>query len=263
MTAPGTGADLDSAGEALEGVLESLDDAKNYADWIVSLCEPWLGPRVLEVGAGTGTFTARWAEGRNVAALEPFPKAAERLAERVADLEAVTVVDKTIEDYDTNERFDTAVLVNVLEHLPDDRAAVRRLRELVQPGGNVVIYVPAHRWLMSDFDRAIGHYRRYSKSGLRSLARDTGTTVEAMHSVNLPGVLAWFIVARLAGKDPTHARFASTYDRFVVPLLRWVESKIHPPTGQSIFCVLRTPSLTSQAEHAASRPDDLYRGVTS
>lgn len=220
-------------------MLESLDHAQRYVSWIFSMCEPWLGNDVLEVGAGTGTFTQRFAEGRRITALEPFVTAADQLSERTVDDPRVTVVAAGIDEFASDEVFDSAVLVNVLEHLPDDVAALQRIRTLIAPEGRVVLFIPAHQWLMSDFDRAIGHYRRYSRRALRRAAADAGFEVSALRAVNFPGLFAWFIVARLAGMNPTESRFARIYDRFMIPVISRLEAIIHPPIGQSLFCVLR------------------------
>ena len=243
---------IDSAGAALSPVLESLDGAENYVGWICSMCQPWLGDHVLEVGAGTGTFTARWSQGRTVTALEPFEAAADRLRERVAGHDNITVVAGGIEDYKPASLHGCAVLVNVLEHLPDDRAAVREICELLEPAANIILYVPAYQWLMSDFDRSIGRFRLYTKRALRELATATECEIADMRSVNFPGMFAWFLVARLGRKDPTSARFAATYDRFFVPALRFIESRLRPPFGQSIFCVLTTSGEASRPAHRSS-----------
>lgn len=203
------------------------------------MCEPWLGTDVLEVGAGTGTFTQRFAEGRRITALEPFATAAEQLAERTVDDERVTVVAEGIDDFSSDTAFDSAVLVNVLEHLPDDVAALKRIRTLLEPEGRVVLFIPAHQWLMSDFDRAIGHYRRYTRRAMRRAAADAGFEVTTMRAVNFPGLFAWFLVARLAGMNPTESRIAWVYDRVMIPMISRIEAIIHPPIGQSLFCVLR------------------------
>jgi SAM-dependent methyltransferase len=137
--------------------------------------------------------------------------------------------------------FDGAVMSNVLEHIPDDEGTLRELRAMVRPGGLVAVYSPAFMLLMSDFDRSIGHVRRYRKRELVQRFERAGFEIAEARYVNLPGFFAWLLVSRLLGKRPTDSSLSRFYDRRIVPMTRWVESRVRPPFGQSVLVIGRVP----------------------
>jgi XTP/dITP diphosphohydrolase len=97
--------------------------------------------------------------------------------------------------------------------------------------------------LYTDFDRRIGHHRRYRLAPLRSQLRAAGLEPIDLRYVNAVGAVAWWVFARQLRRNPTSPRSASLFDRLAVPVVRRVESRVRLPFGQSLFAV-------------ASRPDD-------
>ena len=232
---------FEEADEELVETLHSLDGSVRYADWIFSMIEPHLGNRVLEVGAGHGTFTERLMSERKVTATELSPRCLAVLRERFASTPQVEVAGVSIEESAGLGQFDSAVLVNVLEHIEDDRDALRHLVSALRPGGRVVLFVPAFEALYSDFDRRVGHHRRYRKAQLEAAVEAAGLSVVETRYVNSVGALAWWIVARQLRRTPTTSGLVLVYDRSVVPVLRRVEAVWRPPFGQSLLCVAARP----------------------
>ncbi len=225
----------------LADTLDSLGEADNYSDWIVSLIEPHLGDRVLEVGAGHGTITARIAPGREVVATEVSERSAQILRVRFAAQPNVSVVDGLATADTVTGEFDSVVLVNVLEHIEDDVGALRHLGALMRPGGRVILFVPAFEALYSNFDAKIGHHRRYRRSQLATALGTAGFEVDDLHYVNSLGAIAWWVVARQLRQTPTRGMAVRVYDKLVVPTLRRREVRRRPRFGQSVFCVARRP----------------------
>jgi SAM-dependent methyltransferase len=232
---PGGTAHFEAADAQLQGTLENLDGADNYAEWIESKLAPHLRGEILEVGAGRGTFTHRLSRYGRVTATEKSPQSLAALRERYAGDAKVQVCDADAVPDD--RRFDAIVLVNVLEHIEDDAGALRSLAARLRPGGVLLVYVPALAGLMSDFDRAIGHFRRYERGGLMKTAYRAGLAVASIDFVNSVGAVAWWTVARQLGRAPTGGASVKVYDNLVVPWLRRVEGRFSPPVGQSLFMV--------------------------
>jgi len=232
---------FDAADEELAGVLHSLEGASNYTDWIHGLVQPFLGPRVIEIGAGHGDLTERLARGSAVVATDLSERCADRLRVRFEGHPDVEVEQGDLEAVAGPDEFDAAVLVNVLEHIEDDDKALRRLAASVRPGGHVLLFVPAFEALYSDFDRRIGHFRRYRRRQLRGKVVAAGLEVVDLRYVNSVGALAWWLVAKQLGKVPTAPGAVRFYDRGVVPVLRRLEGRRPPPVGQSLFCAARRP----------------------
>ena len=236
------------ADEELAGVLHSLEGATNYTDWIYSLIRPYLGATVVEIGAGHGDLTERLAEdGHRVLATDLSPRCAERLRSRFAGHDLVSVQQGSLEAVVSDDGYATAVLVNVLEHIEDDEKSLSRLASAVRPGGHVVVFVPAFEALYSDFDRRIGHVRRYRKRQLRAKVAAAGLEVVDLRYVNSLGMLAWWVVAKKLGRVPTARGPVHFYDRTMVPVLRGLEQRRPPPFGQSLFCAARRPDGAAEA----------------
>lgn len=217
--------------------LEVTAAARNYNAWVFGRARPRLGPRVLDAGAGIGTFTEFLAAaGHEVVALEPDPELAERLRRRFAGRANVTVVEGAVETVEGE--FDSILCFNVLEHVADDARALRNLRDRLAPGGCLLLLVPAHRLLFGDTDRALGHHRRYTSKALRALLSRAGYEVETLRHVNPVGALGWllwFRLRRTRGRWPAGAY--RLYDR-LVPALRRLD-RLRLPVGLSLWAIAR------------------------
>jgi SAM-dependent methyltransferase len=224
----------------LSGVLDSLEGAERYADWIFGLIRPYIGDRILEIGAGHGTFTRRLARHGQVTATEVSETCALRLLSQFRELPNVRVEMANLDQAALNGRhYDSAVLINVLEHIADDHSAVERLRDALVPGGRLVLYVPAFESLYSEFDRKIGHHRRYRAPELAALMEKSQLEVIDLRYVNILGAVGWWLLARQLRKTPTQGWPMKLFDRWIVPPMRRIEAAWPPPAGQSLLCVAR------------------------
>lgn len=228
---------FDEADEGLLKVLEDLEPAKNYSAWILELIAPHISGRILEVGAGRGTYSTYFAEHGHLTALEPSEGQSATLRERLKDYPNAAVITAQLDGTAAPGSYDTVVLLNVLEHIPDDRQALGDIHEALAPGGKVVLWVPAFEALYGKFDQRIGHYRRYRRNELLALVHHVGFQQVTARYTNMPGFFAWWAIVRLLGRAPTAGRLASIYDRFFVPVVRRVERVVRPPIGQSLLVV--------------------------
>ena len=236
-------ASFDDADIALERTLEELDsNVPNYNEWLRTLVAPAATGKIIELGAGMGTFSLALLEtADHVVAVEPSHRGSAALIASTRDNERVTPVHGYAADAECLGPFDGAVMSNVLEHIEDDEGTLRELFAMVRPGGSVAVFSPAFELLMSDFDRAIGHVRRYRVRGLVGKFEHAGFEVTEARYVNMPGFFAWLLVSRLMRKRPTHSDLSRVYDRRVVPISRWIESHVRPPFGQSVLVIGRVP----------------------
>jgi 2-polyprenyl-3-methyl-5-hydroxy-6-metoxy-1,4-benzoquinol methylase len=212
-----------------------MEGAGAYNDWLFERALPHLGRRVLDAGAGIGTFTELAANGRDVVAVEPDPEQLAILRERVAGQANVQVVEGTIED--VSGTFDSILCLNVLEHIPDDRGTLRRFHELLVPGGSLLLLVPAHPALYGGIDRAVDHQRRYTKARLSECLREAGFTVAELRLVNPLGALGWFVSSRVLKREQIPAGPLRIYDK-LVPALRMLD-RADVGVGLSVWAVAR------------------------
>ena len=238
--------DAQSAFSAATGrTLEDTSGAnqRRYRAFQLSLIEPHCGASVLEVGAGLGEFAAQFSGLDRHVVTDVDPGAVSAMAERFADRPEVEarVLDLAVGAIDLGTPVSTVVAINVLEHIDDDTGALRALAGMTEPGGRIVLWVPAYMQLYGDFDRAVGHVRRYTPSTMTAAIRHAGLQPELVKPVNLLGGLAWWATVRRGGVSSPNPRLVGIYDRVVVPVTRAVESRVTPPFGQSVLAVATVP----------------------
>ena len=230
---------MHTAGRELENHLGGVD-ARRYRDYQLSLIGPHLGESVLEVGSGLGDVSAMLTGARRLIVSDTDPACLDALRTRFAGDPRVDVLELDLDaEVALGEQVDSVLAMNVLEHIEDDVAALRALGRLLVPTGAVVLWVPAYPALYGDFDRMVGHYRRYTPASLRATVGAAGLVPELVRPVNLLGGIAWWAAVRRGGAGSASERLVRTYDRFVVPLTRALERRWCPPFGQSVLCVAR------------------------
>lgn len=226
--------------------LATLADADRFLRWIADTLSPHLGHRVLEVGAGVGAIARRLAAaGHTVTAIEPAANVYPELERRTADAEGITTRRVTSQELlaDTGSApFDSVVYVSVLEHILDDVAELRTARELLRPGGTVAVFVPAMPSLYGSLDFKSGHYRRYDRELLQHALVDAGFEVVELHHMDLLGALPYFVMYRLLGVNTLDTGSSTLYDRCIVPLSRFIETRAGAPAlGKNLVAVARRP----------------------
>lgn len=222
--------------------LQQMASATNYLDWQFGMVRQHLGGRVLEVGAGIGTFTRRMASvTEHVTALEPNRYCFERLTRETSQLPNVTRHELPVEEFHATVArgriFDTIVCMNVLEHIRDDTAVLREFRSLIAPGGRLVLLIPAIPLAFGEIDRRLGHYRRYTKRSVRQLFAATGWRGVQLRYFNVVGLLGWIWNTKVLVKHEQSDRQIRLFDRAIVPVMSRLESALPVPVGQSLLAV--------------------------
>jgi SAM-dependent methyltransferase len=229
--------------------LESMSFARNYHRWILDLFAPHLGRRLVEVGAGTGSFSELLIERapESLALVEPSQMFT-RLRERVAGWETPTRVRACNDTFAgvaarlaAEERPDSVIYVNVLEHVEDDEGELRLVRDTLARGGRLFLFVPALQWLYGSFDRQVGHRRRYARAGLARKCERAGFKVVKSVYFDAAGVLPWWVKYRLLRSEEMEPAAVRFYDRFCVPALRRAEALVPPPLGKNVLLVAEKP----------------------
>ena len=227
---------------------ERMARAANYFAWQHRLVTRQLsGRRVIEIGCGIGNFTGLLLDASEaVIAIDVEPGCIDRLKQRYparTNLHpfACDVMDPAFADLEMF-RADSCVCLNVLEHIEDDREALRRMAAVLAPDGVVILIVPAFPSLYGPIDRQLGHHRRYTRASIRKLAEAAGLTVKTSHYLNAIGFFGWWTNAHVLKRQAQSAAQIEVFDRYIVPIASRLEGWIHPPFGQSMFIVLEKPS---------------------
>jgi len=223
--------------------LERLGTATRFFDWVLDQFGASLRGHVLEVGAGLGTITRRLLERDpelSIAALEPA-------ANLYADLEALASVEPRVSAHQATlatwspspgEQFDAVMYLNVLEHIEDDAAELRRAAAVLRPGGALLVFVPGLEGLYSELDWQAGHYRRYGVGQLRKLVEGAGFEPVKLAYFDVLGVLPYWMVYRVLGRTRIAGSTLWGYDRVLVPVSRGIQAVLRrPPVGKNVLLV--------------------------
>jgi SAM-dependent methyltransferase len=235
--------------------LKLLSGAHQYQRWVSDSVTPFLGNRILEIGAGIGNMS-KWLPMRERLILsEGEPALAASLHAVVKEVfgdnerAQVSIVDVTQDWYSAlvHENLDTVISFNVLEHVEDDKKVIGKLLELLRqskaPGlKRLVSFVPAHQWAFGTIDQSYGHYRRYSKKSFLKMVQELApdAQVYARH-LNLVGLPSWFVMNRILKKKEIGMSAVAAFEK-LCPWIRRFDDFIHctlrVPLGQSLLVVL-------------------------
>lgn len=225
--------------------LEAMDFAVRYHNWILEVFRPYLGKRIVEVGAGTGSFSELLLETQpeSLTLVEPS-EMFERLELAMGSRNGVSrprlhnnIFRNVAAEIKDEQRPDSIIYVNVLEHIDDDELELEVVHDTLAQGGRLFIFVPANRFLFSKFDRNIGHYRRYGKKELHQKLDAAGFRLVKSRWFDLPGVLPWLIKYRFMRSTTMESGAVQAYDRYIVPAIRPIENLINPPIGKNLIVI--------------------------
>jgi hypothetical protein len=114
------------------------------------------------------------------------------------------------------------------------------MADVVEPGGTLAILVPAHPALFGQYDQMEGHFRRYSRTGLKALLSRSGLDVVRLNRFNMAGAAGWWFQYRLL-RQRIHGQGHFKVLQAALPLLRAVEARVKPPIGLSLIAVATKP----------------------
>lgn len=237
MTTSGDPGELAS----VAGELELFAEAVRWKAYVADTIRDHVRGAVLEVGAGIGGSTGsmpfesvtRWV------CLEPDVGRCARIASRLERSEIPAVCEAvlgTVDDVGDEERFDTVLYLDVLEHIADDSGELERAADLLAPGGSLVVLAPAHPWLYTAFDESIGHHRRYTRPALLAVA-PRGLELARLRYIDSAGLLASMANRFLLRSAMPTSRQIRFWDRTLVPVSRLTDALLLRRVGKSLVAI--------------------------
>lgn len=220
-------------------ILVSLEKARRFNLWMAQTLAPYVGGRVLEIGAGIGTLTSQLIPREFYLASDINPSYLSYLRGYSSGKPYLRVrhIDAGIPGNfaGLEGKFDTVLMINVLEHVPDEQTALGNIRASLMPGGRAVILVPQHPALYGTLDRALDHRERYTRESLQHGLVRAGFEVERIFDFNRFSVPGWWLNGKILRRK-TFSRLQLKVLQITMPLLRRID-RIFPWGGLSIIAV--------------------------
>lgn len=226
-----------------------FSEARNWKKYFGFWLAPYIKGSVLEVGAGIGSTTHLLCTGKETEwlCLEPDHDLAAALRRKIksSQLPAICRIKTgTIADLTSRRRFQTILYIDVLEHVSDDREEMRRAERLLCPGGFLIVLAPAHHWLMSQFDKAIGHQRRYTFRSLQAVVPASLSPIKILY-LDSAGLVASLGNKLLINKVPPTLGPILFWDRVLVPISRVLDKLLRRRLGKSVLGIWKKESRPS------------------
>lgn len=226
--------------------LEAMSFAVNYHRWILDEFRPFLGKKIVEVGAGTGSFSELLLEEKpeEISIIEPS-EMFDYLEQNVSKIESNAKINLYRDIFaDVRGKIgnvskpDSILYVNVLEHIENDEAELEMIYETLEKGGRCFIFVPALMSLYGEFDRKIGHFRRYTKKEIEDKCSAVGFKILKSKYFDVTGIFPWWIKYKLLKSDSLESGAVTLYDKIAVPFIRKIETVLPAPIGKNVLIIV-------------------------
>ncbi len=229
------------SGHSLTDSLHKISSLNNYNSWIYENIKKGVSGRVLEIGCGIGNITDYLLkDGSEVCAADIDDDYIKYTAKKYKGRKNVKVIKLDINKPGKKIKsggYDTAVMLNVLEHIKDEGRAVKNVKQSLAKGGKFVILVPAMQAIYGEMDKALGHHKRYNKTELKALLEKNGFKIQDIFYLNFAGIIGWYFSGRILKKSHIPENQAKIFDKYILPVTRPFERFLKPPAGQSIVAI--------------------------
>jgi len=232
--------------EGKDNQLIFSERANRFYGWIYEEIKPFIKGDVLEIGSGLGSFSKILINGnRNNRTIlsdidEKFVKL---LSCKYRNLENVSVKNLNLENInypsDVNFSVDTCILINVLEHIKDDIKVIQSIYNILNTNGNLILLIPAHKYLYNIIDKSVGHFRRYNKKDIKRVLESSKFKLIKLNYFNFIAIFGWILNGSILKRSVINEKLLSLYDK-LIPFMRFFEKYIlFKKMGMSMIIVLK------------------------
>jgi 2-polyprenyl-3-methyl-5-hydroxy-6-metoxy-1,4-benzoquinol methylase len=225
--------------------LETFSKAASINQWLYDKIKVFTSGQILEIGSGIGNISTHLLRENTTVSLSDLrPEYCALLEEKFRDqeqLQKVYELDLASKDFEIKyagilRSFDTVLALNVVEHIENDTLAIQNAKSLLRANGKLVVLVPAGQWLFNSLDIELGHFKRYSKIGIRNLMLSAGLKVDYCRYFNAAAILGWWLSGNILHEKVIPPAKLNVYNR-LVPVFRIADLFITPFVGVSIISV--------------------------
>jgi 2-polyprenyl-3-methyl-5-hydroxy-6-metoxy-1,4-benzoquinol methylase len=225
--------------------LEAFAHAERFNRWMFDAIAVHCRGKILEIGSGIGNLSIHLLEKASLLTVsdmnENYCSVLQQRLGHNKQVEGVYRIDLSATNFEEQYaslmgKYDTVVALNVIEHIKDDRTAIRNCKKLLTENGRLVILVPAFQWLYNSLDRELRHFRRYSKKTLSAVVTGQGFVISSLRYFNSPGIPGWWLSGTLFRKKIISRSQLSVYNS-LVPLFRIFDKLTSRIAGLSLIII--------------------------
>jgi SAM-dependent methyltransferase len=223
--------------------LENFSEVPRFNQWLYAKIARFASGQILEIGSGIGNISAFLLKDQPDTTLSDLrPEYCQILENKFGqnpNLRGIYSLDLSLTDFNSRysvllEKFDTVIALNVVEHIEEDSIAIRNAKALLRKNGKLIILVPAGQWLYNSLDHELGHFKRYSKAGLKKLMESAGFSVSYCRYFNAAAILGWFISGNILGEKLIPQSKLHVFNK-LLPVFRILDWFITPFAGISVI----------------------------
>lgn len=227
--------------EYIGNELELFKHATNWKNYYNSKIKKYLKNDVLEVGAGIGETTYSLCDEtqKSWVCVEPDAFLVDIILKKKDDgyLPSMIEIKKgTIDNLDKEVKFDTIIYIDVIEHIEMDSEELIKASSFLKPNGHLIILVPAHNYLFSKFDHAIGHFRRYNKKSLKKVIPSDLKNKKLIY-LDSVGLLASLMNKWFLKQDYPKLKQISFWDKIMIPISKIIDKIVFYKLGKTVVGV--------------------------
>lgn len=233
----------------LEEIIKAQEDNSltiNYNKWIFESIQSYVGNRVMDVGAGRGNFLQYLINKESIIAIDVLDVFVDNLRRTYGSQGNVHIFKWDIQDdniigLSRSYGIDTVICNNVLEHVRDDLKALHNISAILGEKGKLILILPAFQFVYNEWDKAVGHFRRYNYKNIKDKLKKANFKVYVNFYINAAGLLGWFLNGKILKNTPAKNNFierqAVFFDCYMVKWLRIMEKAFRPSFGQSLIII--------------------------
>ncbi|HEY2720534.1 MAG TPA: methyltransferase domain-containing protein [Chitinophagaceae bacterium] len=229
------------------GTLQLIAKATLFNKWMYSEFKSELKGEILEVGSGIGNISQLAVDDGLAITLSDYNAEycdwLRKKFEGTANVNDILQIDLLRPDFKIayfplKEKFESIFLLNVLEHISDDHAALSNCHFMIKPGGSLIVLVPAYKWLYSPLDKELGHYRRYDSKAVKKILEEELFTIKKITHFNFLGIGGWLLSGKIFREKKLGANKMGVFNR-IVPIAKLLDKITFKKFGLSVIAVAK------------------------
>ena len=216
--------------------LDHFDSAFNFRKYQISLIKEFINGKFLEVGAGKGGLIPFYKNIlKDITIIEPEKKLFKFLKKKYSK-NKIKVKNQTIKD--VKKKYDTIIYYDVLEHIENDLNETKEAKKKLTKNGYLIFSVPAYQSFYSDFDKSVGHFKRYNKQDFVKLEKKTGLKIEKLAYYDSVGFL-FLVMNKIFCLKQTNLKNKIYLWNLLMPISKLIDFLTFNKFGKSLLCVFR------------------------